>query len=892
MIDLEYLEKCVVLVYFNRKVIVGTGFLVLPDGHVLTCYHSFRDNDINLNSNDTSFIHILYENDLLKCEYSYAFSNLEKDVVVLKIEERKEKFPFLPLGDCKIDNKIYSWSFQDNEYFRGYPIYGEVAGFTKRKKDGIELDCILIKETNIEAGCSGAPLYDKKCKCVDGIINEKKHNRNEAYAIKISEVYEKWGFLEEENKKKSEYYHKDKAKQNLVKEISELYRISNWDFDTKSSLADIIISKIPPAGTGKIKFTILIWCIFTDQEKVNSSQVEEIAKIFRTAKSKNVAYHGIIISNKSFKEEAFEIVANDELELNTKKDVIRNLINFDKYISKVIKTYEDYQEETLSKYYEDLTLLAKNEVEIKTMKDFFEKWLENNNVNSNIVILGEFGTGKTSFCLKFAHDLAQQYKQDNTGIRIPIVINLKDYRKETDIKSVIINTLVKNNVEIPDYEIFKEMNKMGLFVLIYDGFDEMATKANESTISHNLHQIYRTINSKNKVILTSRIEYFKSAKKLTSKFVHAHFSQKPSLDLYHLKEFEDTNIRSLLQKRVGSEWERYYNKIISTDSLKELAYRPLFLDKIIFTLPDIIDIANPNIAEIYKVYFVDYLEKLYGDDRTILPMELAQNVLIRIAEKMHLKRSNSIEIEDIEDIVNDNLMKDLAREKIGFYDCIDTVISKTFLRGSEEHGYTFSHESFQYYFRAKCLFDAIENNKIDLFDVKFIGAETILFIRDMLQITQKDTLMKWLNKDNINIRKYAVILLGFIKENRGGDSNIRLEPRMDNAIIVMLLDIIKEYECHNDYERVHIVKHAKLSLSILGLDKYKQELIIILEGDSDYTHRWYALLGIHSLIMNNKNTIRDFKSILIRISKNNVEIPEIRRLADKILEFLDEERGH
>lgn len=65
----------------------------------------------------------------------------------------------------------------------------------------------------------------------------------------------------------------------------------------------------------------------------------------------------------------------------------------------------------------------------------------------------------------------------------------------------------------PRIELFRAMNEVGIFLLIFDGFDEMAVKVDADTVESNLLEIEKLAASKNgRLMLTSRPEYFISAR--------------------------------------------------------------------------------------------------------------------------------------------------------------------------------------------------------------------------------------------------------------------------------------------------------------------------------------------------------------------------------------------
>src|SRR5205085_8985782 len=173
----------------------------------------------------------------------------------------------------------------------------------------------------------------------------------------------------------------------------------------------------------------------------------------------------------------------------------------------------------------------------------------------HIAILGEYGTGKTSLCHKLARDLAEAYINTPASSRIPIVLNLRDFTRKLDIEAFITSFLDKEcGVPNPKFKLFRKMNDAGIFMLIFDAFDEMATKVDADTIEVNLLEIDKLAASpRSKVILTSRIEYFTSleeqekALRPKGSILETRNTQYEPINLI---TWDATQVNSYLEKRV------------------------------------------------------------------------------------------------------------------------------------------------------------------------------------------------------------------------------------------------------------------------------------------------------------------------------------------------------
>ena len=218
----------------------------------------------------------------------------------------------------------------------------------------------------------------------------------------------------------------------------------------------------------------------------------------------------------------------------------------------------------------------------ENISDLILGWLSDSDEKA-VIILGGYGTGKTTFSRKLAYDLAQKYRlsTNKNGLRIPILFHLRRFPKfsNVDIEAAIIAHLKQQClVSNPDFEAFKTMNRAGLFVLIFDGFDEMAVQGSNDIIRRNFIEIMEFARESNaKVIITSRPEAFLSDHEeneilqINDGFTQAEF---PKLSRIILNTLSTTQVELFLQKRIplidkvvesGKGWE-YYRDQINNDS--------------------------------------------------------------------------------------------------------------------------------------------------------------------------------------------------------------------------------------------------------------------------------------------------------------------------------------
>lgn len=177
------------------------------------------------------------------------------------------------------------------------------------------------------------------------------------------------------------------------------------------------------------------------------------------------------------------------------------LINFKPYLEELISLFEKGDparpsEPSLSSYYVDLIAEGGNSAgRTRLLNTYIKRWLRSEywilteQGKNHVAVLGEYGSGKSSFCLKVARDLASSYLEGDPASRIPILLNLRDFVGTIRMEAFISSFLDQQcRVVNPRFELFKSMNDFGLFLflLIFDGLDEMAVKVDSDTLELNL----------------------------------------------------------------------------------------------------------------------------------------------------------------------------------------------------------------------------------------------------------------------------------------------------------------------------------------------------------------------------------------------------------------------
>ncbi len=887
---------------------LGTGFFVHSEGYILTCFHVIEPTIVSVEqSNICAYVGGVP----LVVEVCECFP--EKDIAILKTESNPNISAPLE-GSWTLDDKVYMFGFQDNENFNGMSLVGKIAGPAYMGEAPDVRMLIKICGIDIRQGMSGSPVFNVTNGKVIGLITSAYTEREVGFAIPIDDVFSVWNWL------RDEYERLRDDKEFFRRKVVYTYKLLNHKVEQNvpigpSYKADIILTtKLPGLPT---TVRTMVQCTHTSSHYVQVGVVNDTDTIGLIAKQEGKAEYVAIVSNKEYAVEAKRVAAQAGIQLLTLKDIENALIDFDSYIDELIMKYE---QDELCSCYMDLKIKddqQRNYSEIPLSKIIDKEWsLRESQKHSFIILTGEYGTGKTSFCQKIARDFARNYKDNPGEYRIPILFNLKPYRKALDINQVTTTALVRDcDVSLNDDKLFEKMNAGGSFVLIFDGFNEMALKLTPEEAAQNFKQLSMTFAKSTKVIITCREEYleiFKQVKNRITRQELGAFDWEPEFKILYLQELDNNTIESYLRRRNTKDWKNYWDIIRNNDFLNDLVRRPIFLEMISRVKVEIEgEFAKGRGKQISMGLLMDYYTKEIlskwsgnGTDSENLTTEEKALLLSKIGYFMIQKGQTTVGYFEIKEIVQSELsaLNRILSEQfadgnvkrtasnIDSY-CKDlllnSVLKGRFGKGKEEmkhYRYEFSHSCFLYYFSAKRLLTAIRDNEPDVFDILFIGAETLLLLKDFLMPDKRnfhDRICKWLDVPYFNIQKYAILLLAFVGTDQCAK---RIKTTIEDMYgpLGSLRMPKRVFETTKDHIE-HLKQHAQLALSQLGSREFEREVIKTLLEDPDYTHTWYALLGVEQICSRNDSCLLEFRVALLRTIDDRNKKPELQRLASKIL---------
>jgi hypothetical protein len=274
---------------------------------------------------------------------------------------------------------------------------------------------------------------------------------------------------------------------------------------------------------------------------------------------------------------------------------------------------------------------------------YVDQWLQDPD-REHLSLLGEFGTGKSWFALKYAHDMVEEYRRAKTrGLqrpRLPLVIRLREYARGFKDVGALLTEFVfrEHEIQIHSVRALESLNRMGRLLFIFDGFDEMAAKVDQQKMVDNFWSLASILGPGSKAILTCRSEYFQFAQqardvlggKLRGSILTEAFG-KTRFQVATLEMFDNERLRNALTLRSGD--AAVIEKVLADPTLADLARRPVMIELLLEAMPAL-KTETVDLAQVYYEAVKRKMERDIGSKRTFTSMADKMFFLCEISWEM------------------------------------------------------------------------------------------------------------------------------------------------------------------------------------------------------------------------------------------------------------------
>ena len=508
----------------------------------------------------------------------------------------------------------------------------------------------------------------------------------------------------------------------FIHDIETLYTFLGFHIEREPVIQGISYDLLVKQDIGGIKVNVIIIC---QTHKINSAQRD--ALIARQAMVRQTVpfYQWLVISIHGLDPDIRTSLINAGFTCVLYTDLLRTLVPLDIYNDNLLTLINQLMIEMWDNRDCFIRPFLETDIEYKGYPalSWFARWMGHHRSNF-LVILGDLGTGKTTLSLFLAYHLAKNFKDDPIRHPAPVLIPLKDVRKEVSLSSIIIRHFEQQGIKDINFSRFIHLLKMGKIVLFFDAFDEMADRIQWDITVGNFNELRQAAIGQSKVILTCRTHYFKDrserirligeSPKLTEieTELYQELRRESGSDVVFLKEFNDDQILDYLRKVRPNTWEKDWQKIHSIYNLKDLAHRPLMLDIIVKSLPRIRE-QGIDAANLYNIFTEMWIDREERKGR-YLNKDLKRELMYELAWRMFYEETSRIHFDELHPFIND-------MKSCGILECYQDreydiifreMMTATFLKRNDQGYFSFMHRSFMEFFFAKRLYRAFLDNNI------------------------------------------------------------------------------------------------------------------------------------------------------------------------------------
>jgi hypothetical protein len=521
---------------------------------------------------------------------------------------------------------------------------------------------------------------------------------------------------------------RDRRWERFEDQVSELFRLKGFQATSNTIFAgrqhDVVL-----ASDDEAQLPILVECKYHDPKGegvVGVVDLEDFAGRVMRLRSNGDISGGYLITNTRFSAPALGAFHNRPEEkfvlLRTLSQLRRGLVNFDRYLLRLVSEYEAG---ALHEMYQPLKVAPLHQPSVAPADAIRSLIAFSRDSKTRLCVLtGDYGTGKTTVSRRVAYLLAKDVIASGTG-RIPVLIPLKWYGQAGGAGALLQRFLDESGLRHANVDSLLAMHAAGQLVLVLDGFDEMLRRASGHARRETIADLVDLCVEGTKMILTGRPGYFADETELRSAFRGVGISgvgdrlrampevkapaqsgawrrvELQPLDAHQIELY----ILSKLPGDVRSRRRRtdtLIKVIESTYNLADLARRPILLDMVIQTLgaSGADGIVTP--AELYATYVATWLrvDADKGAFRSLISPEDRLSFSIALAWILQDRSQQEIYWRDLQRLVGTYFQLEEADDVDHFSGDVRT---SSFLGRDDNGNFRFAHLSFQEYFCARFL---------------------------------------------------------------------------------------------------------------------------------------------------------------------------------------------
>ncbi len=368
-----------------------------------------------------------------------------------------------------------------------------------------------------------------------------------------------------------------------------------------------------------------------------------------------------------------------------------------------------------------------------SLLEYVDRWQEDES-GTQLAILGDFGSGKSLFSLRYANGQRQRYEHAPVGSaspRIPILIrlgqaagaNTNEVGAAASVQHAFLAMFcAQNDLDGKAADILVELNRQGRLLIICDGFDEFPRASHESVVAA-FNRLRQLADRESKLIVTSRTLYFRDVREEAAAILSGRGRR---FDILYLREFRRAQIWEVLKVRYGEGAERRWEIIENTYGLLDLVRRPFVLDLALSVLPSLKGRSRTTLTELYNLFTSRWIADVGGSRPHVLKPAARKYLMQRLAWTMFLADTLEVRPEAVSAIVAEARISspgDVATAE-------EELKTQSYLARNGVGKYYFAHKSFLEYFVATHLVDELAAGRFEALGMRTLSPEILAFMAD------------------------------------------------------------------------------------------------------------------------------------------------------------------
>jgi WD40 repeat protein len=533
-----------------------------------------------------------------------------------------------------------------------------------------------------------------------------------------------------------------------VNPYEQLFRLLNVPHETNISdhaftneIKALYQDYFPKEGNDQIDFIVdhqrlglshqaLVKCVSVEIDRMIAY---EIIAHFVGLKQVYPGFKNIVISKNELKNDIKMLLCQNEIDSMSYGEIVEEIVP----LQKTMKLYLDRYDQWKIDHWQGKNAYIHSEIQLEDQSrhsavDFIDKWSRAEDENI-LILLGDLGTGKTTTGRYLCQQWAKKYLEDSYQHPAPLYIELDKSMKDKSFEQIIDTYFFHTGFQSGN--IFRFWMK-GKIIIVIDAFDVIVEGSDWDKVEEKFNA-FQPRNNQAKLILICRTHYFKSideqnnniSEPVTETRLYKQTKRKTSRFVY-IREFSKEQIIKYLgyfRSTPENDFEKIQSILDLNRADNSISYRPLTLDMIVRSFPQLDQNIPLSLIDIYDTYTRIWIERKEIENvRHIMNEQVKYEMMLQMAWFMWKRSANAISLEELNKLIH---IHDSDKAKYVF----NHSMTASYLERNDQNEFSFKHKSFQEFFLARKLMDSFIKRNVDpsILNTSRYQKEVIFFLNQM-----------------------------------------------------------------------------------------------------------------------------------------------------------------